>query len=387
MKRSARTITLAGHPYAPIGRGEDVRCTFRALRSVAAQPALFDIYGLVSPDAEAAREFGPYLIDKLGLLNIFHINGDEVERALNHLKRHRAGDSYDIVYPNWELASYPGEWARQLDRFDEIWAPSKFVQECLAASCTKPVILMPLATEVILTHFLGRRYFGITESDYVFLFFFDLRSYISRKNPGAVIEAFRRLIANRPSAHARLVIKVGGGDHNPAALEALRVELSDLHDRVQLMTRPMTDNEVKNLVRSCDCFISLHRSEGYGRGLAEAMFLGKPVIATAYSGNMDFVSSDIALLVPYDLVPVADGAYPHWQDQVWANPDVEHASKYMIKLIDDPAHGHEIGARASHHIRVHFGYRSCGIRYLRRIEDIRDHRSVDTLKATAAVAH
>ncbi len=104
--------------------------------------------------------------------------------------------------------------------------------------------------------------------------------------------------------------------------------------------------------------------------MAEAMFLGKPVIATAYSGNMDFMSADTALLVPFDLVPVEQDAYPHWRDQVWANPDDDVASQYMAKLVEDPNAGRELGARASRHMRVNSSYRNTGLRYLNRLEAI-----------------
>lgn len=361
---------LVGHPYAPIGMGEQVRCTFRSLRSVALRPALVDIFGLVEPDQAAQREFGPYANGALDKVNIYHINGNEVARCLKRLEPKRHSGSYDIVYPLWELSHYPEVWARQLDRFEEIWAPTNFIFESLVSACKKPIKLMPSATEVVLTSFLGRRYFGISEKDYLFLFFFDLRSYWSRKNPGAVIDAFRRLVAKRPGVNASLVIKIGGVDLAPEMLEQLLSDVQDLRDKVIVLDQVMTDNEVKNLVRCCDCFVSLHRSEGYGRGLAEAMFLGKPVISTAYSGNMDFMSPDTALLVPYELIPLTEGSYPHWEGQVWADPDIEYALHHMIHLVDDPRRGCALGENASRHIRVEFGYRACGMRYRNRLEEI-----------------
>lgn len=113
-------VTLIGHPFAPIGMGEHVRCSFRSLRSVGVTPGLIDIYGLNDPEPEARQEFGSHLVPKTGALNVFHINGDEVEQTLATLA-YRAGpsDSYNIIYPAWELSRYPAVWARELDRFDE----------------------------------------------------------------------------------------------------------------------------------------------------------------------------------------------------------------------------------------------------------------------------
>jgi len=369
-----KSVSLVGHPFAPIGMGEHVRCSFRSFRSVAMSPNIVDIYGLNKPDLDSKREFGSHIKESCTEMNIFHINGDEVEQSLAHLQNRMNEGSFNIIYPAWELARYPKEWAAQLDRFDEIWAPSEFIQKSLEPACEKPVLHMPLATEVILSSFLNRRYFGIPESDYTFLFFFDLQSYSTRKNPEAVILAFKTVLKNIASdkKNISLVMKVNGCEHNPSAFTQLKKTIAEFADKIVLIENIMTDNEVKNLVRCCDCFISLHRSEGFGRGMAEAMFLGKPVIATGYSGNMDFMSEDNAFIVPYELVPVNDGDYPHWENQVWAEPNISVAVKYMLNLIHNPSLGYQVGAKASKNIRVEFGYRAVGLRYRNHIEMIMD---------------
>jgi glycosyltransferase involved in cell wall biosynthesis len=364
------TVCLVGHPFAPIGMGEHVRCSYRALRSVAIRPAITDIYGLQEPTAEQAGEYGATRRDAAGDINIFHINGDEVQQALSHLAHHGPVTGYNIIYPAWELAQYPQQWAAELERFDEIWAPSKFIQGALESACRRPVFHMPLACEVLLTGFLSRRYFEIPESDYVFLFFFDVRSYLQRKNPEAVIAAFRRLLREHRYCNARLVLKVNGAELAPAVMDGLLDELRDIDDRITVITRPMSDNETKNLVRCCDCFVSLHRSEGFGRGMSEAMYLGKPVIGTGYSGNLEFMTDETSMLVPYELVPVGENAYPHWKNQVWAEPDVDFAVHRMGQLVREPRLGRTLGRRASLHIRTNFSYRSTGVRYRRRLDQI-----------------
>jgi hypothetical protein len=113
----------------------------------------------------------------------------------------------------------------------------------------------------------------------------------------------------------------------------------------------MTNDEIKNLVRVSDCFISLHRSEGFGRGLAEAMYFGVPVIGTAWSGNMDFMTPEASFLIDYDLVPVREGEYPHWADHEWAEARREQAVDHLVALIDDPRLGIVLGRAAGIHIR------------------------------------
>jgi len=363
-------VCLVGHPFAPIGRGEDVRCSFRALRAVALRPSILDVYRHQRPDANAEAEFGPYLSTRPGAINIFHLNGDEVNLALATLADTLPERAYNIVYPAWELSRYPREWAQQLDRFDEIWAPSHFICEALLPEVQKPVVHMPLACEVVLSAFRSRRYYGIPEAAYAFLFFFDFRSFATRKNPQAAIRAFASLCQLRPTANVCLVIKVHGADAAPEALAELQRELAGWHGRVVLINQQMDDNDTKNLLRCCDCFVSLHRSEGFGRGLAEAMYLGKPVIATRYSGNLDFMDDHTAYLVDHALVPVQPGEYPHAEGQQWADADADQAAHYMAALVDDPARGYAIGREASRAIRTQIGWRAAGMRYRERLEAI-----------------
>jgi glycosyltransferase involved in cell wall biosynthesis len=371
MQINETEVALVGHPFAPIGMGEHVRCTFRALRSVGLCPGIDDIYSLNQPEEEARREFAPYLIKEGRRFGIFHINGDEVEQALATIA-HRPGphSAYRIVYPAWELARYPAVWARQLERFDEVWAPSRFVEAALRESVARPVLHMPLACQVSIARFLGRRWFNIPESSYAFLFFFDLRSYVKRKNPSAVVEAFRRAVHKRPFADCSLVLKMHGAEADGEGWRSLRDSLREFGSRVVLVDRTLTDNETKNLIRCCDAFVSLHRSEGFGRGLSEAMYLGKPVIGTGYSGNLDFMSGDSSLLVDHRLVAIGDGEYPHAEGQVWAEPDVDQAASYMVRLIDDPEYGRQLGRKASLHIRQGFSYRAAGVRYASRLSEI-----------------
>lgn len=364
-------VCLVGHPYAPIGMGEHVRATYRSLRSVYNTPRLHDIYKLENSAAADIAEFSSSMVEAPSPINIFHINGNEVDQVWKHMNYNRPWAGYNVIYPLWELPRYPKEWAAELDRFDEIWAPSKFIMEGLQEVCAKPIVHMPLATEIKLDSLLSRRFFGLPEADYVFLFFYDLRSYATRKNPEGVLEAFNKFLAKRPYAKAHLVIKVNGVETNPKQFDALQDRVQELHSRVTLIHRNMSSNEVKNLLRCSDCFVSLHRSEGYGFGVAEAMVLGKPAIATAYSGNMDFMTEDTSLAVNYHLVPVLEGEYPHHEGQRWAEPDCEQAAKYMVDLVDDPAMGRAIGQRARLLMQSYFDFRSTGLRYRERLSVIK----------------
>jgi glycosyltransferase involved in cell wall biosynthesis len=364
---SPQPTVLVGHPFAPIGMGEQVRSTFRAMRAAQVPVQLLDVFGVPSSDADLCAELKPFLTDRVGPgSGVFCINGDEVERVLGHLGERAAGEKR-IIYPAWELPRYPAEWAGQLERFDEVWSASAYTYASIRASVSTPVHHLPLATQPHLPRAFGRRSFGIPEACYAFLLFFDFRSYIERKNPYAALEAFRRVAEARPGLDLRLVAKINSFDVHLERARAFLDRIRPFGDRVIVLDRTLTDAEVKALHVCCDAFISLHRCEGYGFGLAEAMYFGKPTAATGYSGNMDFMNSDTAHLLGYRLVPIPEGEYPHAAGQVWADPDVEQAATVMTALADDPERGRALGVAASRHMRVHFSYRAIGLRYAARL--------------------
>jgi glycosyltransferase involved in cell wall biosynthesis len=366
-----QTPVLVGRPFAPIGMGELVRSSCRAFREIRHPFRLLDIYKMDEPDADLTAEFGPYLTTEMGPINIFHMNGDEIEMACQRLDGLTRRESYNILYPTWELSNYPAEWAASiLSHFNEVWACSGFVRDSLAGCLSIPVRHLPLAVQPKLRSLLGRRHFGIPETSYAFLFLFDFTSYIERKYPFASLAAFKRLLQRRPNADARFVVKLNSSKARPQDLQRFMDFVLPFRERVIVIDQTLTDNEVKNLHLCCDAFVSLHRSEGFGFGCAEAMYFGKPVIGTAYSGNMDFMTEDTAILVDYQLVPVPHGAYPHAGGQMWAEPDIEQASEAMGRLVDAPALGREIGERASRRVRAYFSHRATGLRYGARLREI-----------------
>ena len=370
-------VRLVGHPFSPTGRGEDVRCTLRALRTVHLPPKVVDVFGFdPRSDSAIVDELDSILVDTLGPVNIFHVNGDEIELVLARLGGLPAG-SRNVIYPAWELPNYPEEWARALEQFDEIWAPSRFTEHSIAKSVSKPVMHMPLACEPKIRSFIGREHFGIPASAFAFQFFFDFTSFVARKNPFAVIDAFERAMTKCGKPDACLVLKLNRGFLVRTDYVQFKSELEQRGQRdvrILLLDETYSDDETKNLVRCCDAFVSLHRSEGFGRGLAEAMALGKPVIGTGWSGSLDFMNAETACLVDFGLIPVKKGEYPAAEGQVWAEPDVEQAADWMVRMIQSPQWAAELGRRASRHIRVHFSYRARGIAYATRIMQIGEPR-------------
>jgi glycosyltransferase involved in cell wall biosynthesis len=374
-------VTLIGFPFRTTGRGEHIRAVWRALTSVGVPARIHNLEPHVAAeDTTLEQEFGPYLIDTVPAgIRLYHLNGDEVPFCKPLMSRRRAGyfarrstfaSGHNIVFPAWELPHYPAAWARDLEHFDEVWAESQFIYDSIRPAVNTMVLHVPCACEPHVSPLIDRSYFGIPPNRYAILFFFDFRSYPSRKNPHAAIETFRRLRDARPDADVQFVLKLNRSSHDPAVAAEISKATAQFGDRITVIDATLSTNEVRNLVRCSDCFLSLHRSEGFGRGPAEAMFFGKPAIATGWSGNMEYMDANNSFPVRFGLIPVGADEYPFPQDQVWADPDVDHAAQLLIRLVNDPLYGKTIGERARAHMQANYSDAVLGARYRARFEQI-----------------
>jgi hypothetical protein len=362
-------VTLIGHPFASIGMGEQMRSHIAACAAAGIDAGVLDVFRF----AERGDPAHQALIGRreresaAGGIRIFHVNGDEVERALDSFAR-RGGDfdaGYNIVVPAWELPTYPEVWAEQLRRFDEVWALSGFIRDSLARAGLDST-LIGQSVELPQGPFLPRRAFGVRESAFVLLQMFDLSSYASRKNPTAGIALFERLCSEQPFLDIQLVLKVKDRDQDARAwADGLRP-----NPRLKVIAEPLDAFAVRSLIRACDCFLSLHRAEGFGRGLGEAMSLGRLAMGTGWSGNLDFMTQYNSLLVRHKLVKLKRSDYPHARGQSWAEADLDHAHALLTPILRDPARGREIALRGQADVFRTHGHRAVGLRILDRLETV-----------------
>jgi glycosyltransferase involved in cell wall biosynthesis len=281
-------------------------------------------------------------------VQIFNINADQLPDVVRHMRHRLRPDALRINVPFWELSRFPAPWLANFADMEEVWAPSRFIQCSLAGRLDKPVIHMPVAVELMPCARLPRERFGLPADRFLFFYAFDFLSFVERKNPRSVILAFRA--AFREQHRAGLVLKSMNGKLVPDQLAALRAAIGG-DKNIFLVDATLDRQNTLGLITAMDAVISLHRSEGLGLLLAEAMLLGKPVIATDYSASREFVTPATGYPVGYELVPVQEGEYPHFEGQVWASPDVAHAAWLMRRLYEDPRSADHVIAQGKRHVQ------------------------------------
>ena len=252
-------------------------------------------------------------------------------------------DRHTIGYWFWELEHVTESMVRAIDDVDEIWTGSDFVARAFRAVTSKPVRCVPLPVTKPEPSTRDRAGFGLPDDRFVFVTTFDQFSVPERKNPFGVIDAFTRAFAEDEGPI--LWIKTMNGERGWRNHERLLLAAAGRSDIVVWDAHLGRADQMAVLDVS-DCLVSLHRSEGLGLHLAEAMWLSKPVIATRYSGNLDFMDDACAALVDYELVPVrhGDGIYP--DVAMWAEPDLEQAASWMRRLVDHPSLAADLGRAA-----------------------------------------
>jgi glycosyltransferase involved in cell wall biosynthesis len=272
-----------------------------------------------------------------------------------------------VAFWAWELEQVPAAWARHAEVIDEIWAPSRFTAEALARVVPVPTFAMSYGLELPPFDPLSRSHFGLPEGRFLFLFLFDMCSVMERKNPLGLIRAYRRAFGGDP--RAALAIKVSRPAADP--VEFARLKQAADEAGVLLLDRVVPRAEALALLDCCDCYVSLHRSEGFGLTLAEAMLLGKPVVTTAYSGNLDFMTADDSRLVGYELAPITQDLPFYPKGALWAEPSVEEAAGHLRWAFDHPEAARALGARARAAAGRRLSVPEVGRRMRQRLEETR----------------
>ncbi|MGC8461699.1 MAG: glycosyltransferase [Candidatus Dormibacteria bacterium] len=263
--------------------------------------------------------------------NIIAVNADQLSLFANHVGTDFFKGRYNIGFWFWEIEDFPGDWNPIATTFlQEIWTASNFVAEAIRKTVPLPVKVFPMpVAKPVVDPEITRSRFGIPEEAFVFMFMFDYFSVFERKNPIGTIQAYCDAFAE--SDGCCLVIKTVNGESHRVERELLRYHARSRKDMI-ILEDYLSPVEKSSLLNLADCYVSLHRSEGFGLTIAEAMLLEKPVIVTNYSGNVDFTTEENSYLVPYERVPIPMGCRPYPETSFWADPDLETACQHMQQV-------------------------------------------------------
>ena len=298
-------------------------------------------------------------------VNVIHINPDQWEEACAFFPQSHFDNHYNIGVWLWELETIPHEWKKCLSYVDELWAPSKFIAEALRKEAIVPVTVIPYGISVPYNENLSRKDLGLPEDRFLVLTMYDSNSYASRKNPGASMRAFCEAFQGLESC-ATLVIKV----NNPKTEDIDFIRDAMGKNNYILIEERMDKTSLNALIRMCDVFISLHRSEGFGLVMAEAMALGCPVIATNWSANTEFMDEESACMVDYELIPVNGGYQYNQPEHRWADANVHQAAAYLRRLFEEPEYRRQKAEAGYHKITSEFSVEITAQKMRQRLDQI-----------------
>ena len=369
-------INVTGYVSGEFGLGEACRSHIRAMEAADIPVAIQDIQeqsqlnldntyaGLLSRDR-------PYAI------NLLHANphpqGVMDKISPDYFEEGR----YNIGFWAWELPTFTPNFQYAFDLFDEIWTYSNYCAEAISVVSPIPVIkVMPTMT--LLPAMLDRKDLGLPEDKFIFFFMFDFASIFERKNPLATIEAFKRAFGD---SNDRVLLLIKYRPHPLFGHQEQQMKAqAESCPSIRFIEGDLRKSELNALMYNCNCYVSLHRAEGFGMTMAEAMFLGKPVIATAYSSNIDFMNVGNSFLVRYKLVTTAENYGPYPAGSVWADPDVDHAAYQMKYVVDNYHEAQQVGEKAAEEIKSLLSPQTIGHKIRSRVEYIMSKINSPTFK-------
>jgi glycosyltransferase involved in cell wall biosynthesis len=361
-------VNVVGYLRSEHGVGEVARLAIAALDA-----AELPVYP-VGLQAYASRQGHPYAVGTPAEapypVNLLCVNADQTTNFAAEAGRGFFAGRRTVGWWWWEVEGLPDDWYPAFDVVDELWAGSRFIADNLSRIAPVPVVRIPMPISLPPDVRPNRAGLDLPPG-YLFLFTFDHNSVFDRKNPLGVVEAFRRAFPDPAPGGPRLVIRSINADRFPRQ-HALLVEAVGDRPDIVLMDRYLSADDKNAMLAVCDCYVSLHRAEGFGIGMAEAMLLGKPVIATAWSGSADFMLPEHSYPVDHRLAAIGPGNEPYPPDGRWASPDLDQAARHMRDVVEHPGEARRRGALAAAFIREHHSPAVAGAAMRDRLQAIAD---------------
>ena len=359
--RSTFGVNLIGFARGELGIGEDIRQVALALEAAGVPVCILDFApgkNISQSDDTAERLLSD---EPLYGINIFCLTGIETTRYVCERGLSTVEGRYNIGLWPWELPDWPENCRHAYACVDEIWGISEFAANAHRVAAPRPVIPMGLPVALGPVGPQNRADFELPTEAYLFVFAFDISSSAERKNPEGLIRAFQKAFPDHSAQEVGLVLKVSHVETKSMLWKRIRGS-AQRDPRIHIIERTMRRPELLALMKTCDCYVSLHRGEGFGRCLAEALLLDKQLIATGFSGNMDFCREPRVALVRHTRRPLQPGEYMWSEGQSWAEPDIDHAAELMRSVRNNP--------RDTKSRDYDFSPATIGARYAARLREI-----------------
>lgn len=364
-------VNLIGLVRAQMGLGQSCRLLANTLEHGQIQYSLYDFALPTSLMRADDHTYDDKISDELKYnINLIHINPDEMRLLYTRMTPETWDYSYNIAFWLWELEEIPENWKQYFPMLDEIWTPSVFISRSLRKVTDLPVRTMPYWVTADTADKYDRKFFGLPEHKFLFLTMYDSNSTMERKNPMGAVNAYKKAFQG-DNDDVGLVIKVNNARDED--LEILQSAL-DGYKNIYYITKTLEKTQVNSLTKACDAFISLHRAEGFGLVMAEAMLVGTPNIATNWSSNTEFMNNDVACMVDYTFKTLDRDCPPYKKGAVWADADLDMAAAYMRRLVEDPAYYAKIRDNARSYAEEKLGRETAVTLIRQRIQEIYDER-------------
>lgn len=351
MKSNNVGLNIVGYTEASSGLGEAVRLNIQAAEKHNIPLNIINY--------EKVKHKISYEYNFKYAVNLVQISLNDLDRFFSVIEPDFFIDRYSILFLIWESEYIPPNLEKNVNLFNEIWTASTYCKELFQKVYSGPIITVPHPVEVNLKPIQNQQPLAFFDKNkFSFLFIFSYHSSIERKNPLFLMEAFSKAFDGNDDVE--LVIKTTGAEKFRQSERNLN-QFASVKNNIKVINTDMDKNSVNHLINESDCYVSMHHSEGFGLTLAEAMCLGKPTVATNYSGNTEFMNENNSFLVDYELGFIVKTDINFSSKTIWANPLIHDAINKLKEVYENKTLRNQKATNAKVYFKEKLSFDSVGL--------------------------
>lgn len=372
-------VNVFGYINGEFGLGEAVRLLIKAMQSVDIPVAVID-YDVATHHRHEDTTFQNFSSEAPYLFNLVLLGPTEARKVLTHYEDATFFlDKFTIYFLNWESEFFPDEYVKNINFYDQVWVPASYCKEIISQYVNCPVELVHYPIEIPIDSEIDPEVEEFyTANTFNFLFMFDYNSSLERKNTLNLIRAFGKAFGKNDTT-VNLTIKTSRSTNYPKEKQLLENEIQGFQN-IKIVEKIYQKDTLHKIISRCDSYVSLHRSEGFGLTMAEAMFFSKPVIATGYSGNLEFMNADNSFLVDYSMTKVDSDVFNYGRNTIWSNPNIDHAAELLRLVRDNSSEVQEIAKKGNQTIREEYNTIEVGKSIKKKLENLYSNYTPNPIK-------